>query len=214
MIVSPTIQLPITLASKSAIRQQILTQAGVSFTVKTKPVDEGEIKRAMLAQNAPLKDIVDALAQAKSIRVSRECSGLVIGADQIMIMDGVLFDKPETMDAARERLWSMRGKTHELIGAMVVCQAGEPVWRHMSVVKLHVREFSAEFLDNYMAAEGALVTQSVGGYRFEARGAQLFESVTFKRGHNERAGSDMFSILGLSLLPLLDYLRLRGAVQS
>ncbi len=202
------IPLPIILASKSAIRKQILTQAGVDFTVQTKPVDEGEIKRAMLAQNAPLKDIVDALAQAKSIRVSRERSGLVIGADQIMAMDGALFDKPETVEAARERLWSMRGKTHELIGAMVVCQDGQPVWRRMSVVKLHVRAFSKEFLDDYMAAEGALVTQSVGGYRFEDRGAQLFEKVSFERG------ADMFSILGLSLLPLLDYLRLRGALKS
>ena len=204
-----TTPLPVILASKSAIRKQILTQAGVDFTVQTKPVDEGEIKRAMLAEGAPLKDIVDGLAQAKSIRVSRQCGGLVIGADQIMVMDGVLFDKPETVAAARERLWSMRGKTHELIGAMVICQDGQAVWRHMSVVKLQVRAFSQSFLDSYMAAEGALVTQSVGGYRFEARGAQLFESVSFEQG-----GGDMFSILGLSLLPLLDYLRLRGAIES
>ena len=196
--------IPIILASGSKIRAQILQDADVPFKVLSKPVDEGAIKSAMLSEGSRLRDIADALAEAKSMRVSRNEPGLVIGADQIMTMDGELFDKPPTVEAARERLLSMRGKVHKLIGAIVISEDGAPVWRHVSIVTLHVRNFSDEWLENYIAAEGELMTKSVGAYRFEGRGAQLFSKVD----------GDSFSIMGLSLLPLLDYLRLRGALKS
>lgn len=197
-------KLPIILASGSKIRAEILHAADVPFEVISKPVDEAAIKTAMLADNARLRDIADGLAEAKSMRVSRKTAGLVIGADQIMTMDGALFDKPPTVAAARERLIAMRGKAHKLIGAMVICEDGVPVWRHISVVTLHVRDFSCEWLERYIEAEGELMTKSVGAYRFEGRGAQLFHKVD----------GDSFSIMGLSLLPLLDYLRTRGAILS
>ncbi|MGB0907281.1 MAG: Maf family protein [Maricaulaceae bacterium] len=194
---------PIILASGSEIRAQILRGAGIDFTVKTKPVDEASIKEAMLAENSRLRDIADALAEAKSMRVSRETPGFVIGADQIMVMDGKLFDKPKDMTEARERLKDMRGKTHNLLGAIVICENGIPVWRHIAKTTLKMRDFSDSFLDNYLEAEGDVVLKSVGAYRFEGRGAQLFSHVD----------GDFFSILGLSLLPVLDYLRSRGAVE-
>lgn len=194
--------LPIILASGSYIRAQILKDADVPFEVISKPVDEAAIKAAMLTEGARLRDIADALAEAKAMRVSCKTPGLVIGADQIMTMDGQLFDKPPTIKAARERLVSMRGKAHKLIGAMVICEGGAPVWRHISVVTLHVREFSDDWLERYIEAEGEFMTKSVGAYRFEGRGAQLFSKVE----------GDSFSIMGLSLLPLLDYLRTRGAI--
>ena len=196
--------IPIILASGSKIRAQILQDADVPFKVLSKPVDEAAIKSAMLSEGSRLRDIADALAEAKSMRVSRNEPGLVIGADQIMTMDGELFDKPPTIEAARERLLSMRGKVHKLIGAIVISEGGAPVWRHVSIVTLHVRNFSDEWLENYISAEGDLMTKSVGAYRFEGRGAQLFSKVD----------GDSFSIMGLSLLPLLDYLRLRGALKS
>ncbi len=192
----------IILASGSAIRRQIMMDAGLNFDVIVKAVDEGAIKAAMLAEGSPIRDIADALAEAKSKRVSLAEPGLVIGADQIMEMDGKLFDKPATIEAARERLLEMRGKTHRLIGAVVICENGNPVWRHMSKTILTVRKFSESFLDDYIKAEGELLTKSVGAYRFEGRGAQLFSKVD----------GDFFSILGLSLLPVLDYLRERGAI--
>ena len=195
---------PIILASGSAIRRQIMEDAGLDFEVVVKPVDEAAIKAAMLAENAPLRDIADALAEAKALRVSRTTLGLVIGADQIMEMDGQLFDKPVDVAEARARLLSMRGKRHDLVGAVVVAQNGAAQWRHLSRTKLWVRDFSEDFLDDYLAREGELVTKSVGAYRFEGPGAQLFE----------RVEGDFFSILGLSLLPLLDYLRTRGAVPA
>lgn len=192
------------LASGSAIRRQILDGAGLDYEVIVKPVDEAAIKDAMLAENSRLHDIADALAEAKSLRVSRQEPGFVIGADQIMVMDGVLFDKPKDLEKARERLLSMRGKKHELIGAVVICENGQPVWRHLSRTKLWVREFSEAFLDWYIETEGEALTHSVGAYRFEGPGAQLFEKVE----------GDFFAILGLDLLPVLDYLRLRGVITT
>ena len=194
----------IILASGSAIRGQLMEEAGLEFETITKPVDETAIKKAMLAEGARLRDIADALAEAKAMRVSRVEEGLVIGADQIMVMENQLFDKPVDVDAARERLKLMRGKTHNLIGAVVICENGRAVWRHMAKTTLTMRDFSDDFLEDYLEAEGELVTKSVGAYRFEGRGAQLFSHVE----------GDFFSILGLSLLPVLDYLRLRGAIAS
>ena len=191
------------LASGSAIRREILDGAGLDYEVIVRPVDEAAIKDAMLADNARLRDIADALAEAKAMRVSRQEAGLVIGADQIMVMDDTLFDKPKDLAEARERLLSMRGKKHELIGAVVICENGAPVWRHICRTKLWVREFSEEFLDWYIESEGEALTKSVGAYRFEGPGAQLFEKVE----------GGFFGILGLDLLPVLDYLRTRGIAQ-
>ena len=192
----------IILASSSAIRRQIMDEAGLDYSVIVKPVDEAAIKAGMLAEGSLPRDIADALAEAKSRRVSLANPGLVIGADQIMVMDGEIFDKPVSMEAARERLLLMRGRTHHLIGAVVICENGHPVWRHISKTTLTLRDFSEEFLDDYLSAEGDIILKSVGAYRFEGRGAQLFSYVD----------GDFFSILGLSLLPVLDYLRERGAV--
>lgn len=192
------------LASGSAIRRDIMQGAGLEFDVIVKPVDEASIKAAMLDEGAKPREIADALAEAKALRVSRLEEGLVIGADQVMVMDGELFDKPTSLAAARERLLAMRGKRHELVGSVVVVSGGTPVWRFMSETKLWVRDFSDAFLDDYLAAEGDLVTKSVGAYRFEGPGSQLFS----------RVEGDFFSILGLSLLPLLQYLRDCKAISS
>lgn len=192
------------LASGSQIRRQIMDNAGLKFEVISKPVDEASIKNSLKAQGVSPRDIADALAEAKSVKVSRSESGLVIGADQIMVMDGEMFDKPTSLAAARERLNFMRGKKHSLIGAIVVSENGMPVWRHLAQTHLYVREFSDAFLETYLEAEKAYVCHSVGAYRFEGRGAHLFSKVE----------GDFFSILGLSLLPLLDYLRIRGIVES
>ena len=122
----------IILASGSAIRREILDGAGLAYEVIARPIDEAAIKEAMLAEGSRLRDIADALAEAKAMRVSAQEAGFVIGADQIMVMkdesgEDQLFDKPEDMDEVRTRLLSMRGKKHELIGAVVICENGHPV---------------------------------------------------------------------------------------
>lgn len=192
------------LASGSAIRRDIMTGAGLDFEVIIKPIDEAAIKDAMLSDGARPREVADALAEAKALRVSRNEPGLVIGADQVMVMDGALFDKPVSIEAARDRLIAMRGQRHELVGSVVVAKDGAPVWRYVSETKLWMRDFSDEFLEDYLVREGDLVTKSVGAYRFEGPGAQLFS----------RVEGDFFSILGLSLLPLLQYLRDCGAIAA
>ena len=192
------------LASTSQIRRQILDGAGVDYEVKPSHVDEASIKASMLQNDVSPRDIADALAEAKAMKISQFNPGFVIGADQIMVMDKKIYDKPKNMLDARERLLSMRGKTHYLVGAVVICENGQSVWRHMSKTSLHVRDFSDEFLDEYLSAEGEGVLSSVGAYKFEGRGAQLFSKVE----------GDFFSILGLSLLPVLDYLRMRGVIKT
>ena len=195
----------IVLASGSAIRRQILTDAGINFEVETRTVDEDALKGALLADHVPPRDIADALAEAKALAVSRRRDAdFVIGADQILVLDGQMYDKPGSRDEARERLRLLRGKTHQLLGATVVCEAGRPVWRNLARTKLTMRAFSDAFLEDYLDREGELVTKSVGAYRFEGLGAQLFTEVD----------GDFFAILGLDLLPLLAYLRLRGAIPS
>jgi len=192
------------LASGSSVRQQIMKRAGLAFEVVSRPVDEAAIKTVMLKDGARFRDIADALAEAKSRCVSLSESGIVIGVDQIMAMDGILFDKPEDSREAHERLKSMRGKMHRLIGAIVICEDGRPTWRYISENRLYMRRFSDAFLNNYIEMEKDYLCRCVGGYRFEGLGVQLFD----------RVEGDFFSILGLCLLPLLDYLRTRGAILS
>ena len=195
---------PVILASGSAIRREILEEAGIDFEVVTKTIDEDALKAALLDDHVPPRDIADALAEAKSVAVSRSREGLVIGADQVLVVDGRLYDKPKSRDEARERLRLLRGRTHQLIGGTVVSEDGRAVWRNLATTRLTMREFTDEFLEDYLDREGDLVTKSVGAYRFEGLGAQLFTHVE----------GDFFAILGLDLLPLLDYLRLRGAVPT
>lgn len=192
------------LASGSFIRKKLMEDAGIDFSVIVKPVDEASIKAAMLSEGALPRDIADALAEAKAKRVSLTTPGFVIGADQIMVMDGEIFDKPKDMAEAKARLMSMRGKSHHLMGAVVICENGNPVWRHIAKTTLMMRDFSDAFLDEYLEQEGETLLSSVGAYRFEGPGAQLFSHVD----------GDFFSILGLSLLPVMDYLRSRGALMT
>lgn len=194
----------IILASNSFIRKQILTGAGIEFEVKVGDVDEDALKQTTEAQNKTPEDLATLLALAKANCIKVGVGELIIGADQILEMDGQLFDKPRTMQEARERLLFMKEKEHRLIGAVVVIEKGCEPWVHVSTTRLFMRQFSEEFIDDYLKQEGEDVLKSVGAYMFEARGSQLFEWVK----------GDFYSILGLPLLPLLGHLRARGAVAS
>jgi septum formation protein len=192
----------IVLASASAIRMQLLTAAGVPFVAEPARVDETTIKDALLAEGVSPRDIADALAEAKAVRVSRRTAGLVIGADQTLEFDGRLFDKAETVDEARVRLSEMRGRTHKLHCGMVLARDGVPIWREVVTTVLSMRPFSDAYLDGYLARNTPAILSSVGCYQMESEGAQLFD----------RIEGDYFAILGLSLIPLLDILRRHGAL--
>lgn len=192
------------LASKSAARRAVLDGAGVPYEALVAGVDEDAVKAGLLAEGAGPREIADALAELKAIRVSRGRPGLVIGSDQTLDLDGELYDKAETLEAARARLKLLRGRTHKLHSAVVVAKEGAPIWREVVTASLTMRDFSDAFLEAYLAAEGEHALGSVGCYRLEGPGAQLFS----------RIEGDYFAILGLPLMGLLDLLRRHGELAA
>jgi septum formation protein len=194
---------PLILASGSAARIAMLRAARVPFETMPAPVDEAAVKAAMLGEGASPRDVADALAELKARRVAARAPGaLVVGADQVLSCDGRLYDKPCDPAEARDQLVALRGRTHELHAAAVVYEDARPVWRRVGRAQLTMRPFTDAFLDGYVAAQGAALCETVGGYRIEAGGAQLFA----------RVQGDLFIIMGLPLLELLAFLRTRGVV--
>jgi septum formation protein len=192
------------LASKSAARAAILSGAGLAFEVAGSGVDEDELKTTLLGQRVGPRDIARALADAKAAVVSAHRPGLVIGADQTLDFDGALFDKAETLDAARERLARMRGHSHQLHSAVTVARDGLVIWRDLQSATLGMRAFSDIYLDDYLARNGSKILSSVGCYQLEGEGLQLFNHID----------GDYFTILGLPMLGLLDLLRREGVLAA
>jgi len=188
----------VVLASASRPRAALLTAAGVAHKVDPAQVDEAMVKQAMAEENAPAAAVAETLAETKARQVSiRHPQALVIGADQILGCDGALFDKPPDLAHARAHLMSLRGRTHQLHAALCVVRDGQRIWHHTDTARLTMRQFTDAFLEHYITAVGADSCTSVGAYQLEGRGAQLFEKIE----------GDYFAILGLPLLPLLDFLR-------
>ena len=205
---------PLILASSSAIRQSLLRNAGLAFETATPRVDEESVRAALLAEGAKPRDIADALAELKATKISaRHPAALVIGCDQVLDLGGTLLSKPETVDEARAQLSAMRGKRHDLLSAVVICQAGRPLWRHIGTARMTVRPFAAglfalasvtDWLDGYLSRNWPDIAESVGAYKLEAEGVRLFS----------RVDGDYFTVLGLPLLDLLSFLTLRGDLQQ
>ncbi|MFC3125025.1 Maf family protein [Pseudoroseomonas globiformis] len=195
----------IILASSSATRQALLRSAGLEFEAVPAAVDEAALKEAARADGFSPADAAILLAEAKAIRIARrEPEALVIGADQLLVCDGQWFSKPENREAAREQLVALRNRTHTLFTAQVLWRHGQRVWHHVAAPKLTMRDFSEPFLDRYLAAEGEAVCASVGAYRLEGLGVQLFREIEGEHS----------AILGLPLLPLLGFLRQHGLLQG
>jgi len=195
---------PLVLASASAARAAMLTRSGVAFVKDASAVDEDEIKRAMRAEGASAEDLAVALAEMKARQVGRRHPGaLIVGSDQVLVCEERWFDKPADRAAARAQLLLLRGKSHMLISAAVVLRDGERLWHHIGRAQLTVRPFSEAFLDDYLDAAGDAILGSVGAYQLEGLGVQLFS----------RVDGDYFTILGMPLLPLLDFLRNHGVVK-
>ncbi|MGI9316572.1 MAG: Maf family protein [bacterium] len=190
----------IILASTSQSRQTLLHNAGVQFDAIDAGVDEDAIKKAFLGDGneQDIADVATILAQTKAVTVSeQQPDQLVIGADQTLLCDGKLYSKPESIEHARGQLLYMAGRTHVLETAVACATNGQIVWSYREGPSLKMRDFTPQFLGRYMAAVGADVTSTVGGYKLEGQGIQLFEKIE----------GNYFSILGLPLLPLLDFLR-------
>ena len=192
------------LASQSASRRAMLTAAGVPFEATAAGVDEDAAKAA-LAGSKP-RDLADALAELKAVKVSLRHPGrLVLGSDSVVsLADGSLLDKPESRDQAADHLARMSGARHDLWSAAVVAENGRPVWRHVEAAKMHVRPLSPSFIQWYLDQEWPAIAGCVGCYRIEGPGAQLFS----------RIEGSQFTVLGLPLLNVLDYLRTREVIPA
>jgi septum formation protein len=189
------------LASASASRRDILRAARIRHEAIASHVDEEAIKEEMLGAGASPAALARELAAQKARDVGRaHPDALILGADQLLACEGKVFSKAASLDEARATLKYFRGRKHELIGALALVLDGRIVWEHLEISELWVRDFSDEFLDDYLATEGEEILGSVGCYRIEAMGAQIFEKLA----------GDQFAIRGLALFPLLDALRERG----
>ena len=195
----------IILASGSEIRRQLLENAGVPVRIIKPRIDEEMVKAALLAENAPPRDVADTLAEMKALKVSeKHPDALVIGCDQVLDLGGTLLSKPETQAEARAQLVQMRGERHMLLSAAVICAAGKPIWRHIGQVRLRMRDFSDAFLDGYLERNWPEISHCVGGYQLEGEGVRLFS----------RIDGDYFTVLGLPMMEMLNYLTLRGELQQ
>lgn len=194
---------PLILASRSRIRRTLMENAGLQFTVEPADVDESGMKRSGRGEGLSAGQMSELLAEVKARRVaSRGPGALVVGVDQILEFDSTWYEKAETVEEARERLWSLRGRQHALVASIVVMKEQHRIWHVTEEVVLTMREFSVAFLDQYIKQAGSELTESVGCYAFEGLGVQLFTSVQ----------GNYFTLLGLPLLPLLGFLRQRGVL--
>jgi septum formation protein len=195
----------IILASGSKIRAQLLQNAGVEFTTVVARINEEMMRQSLTAEEASPRDIADTLAEMKAQKVaSKHPEALVIGCDQILSFENACLAKTKSPEEAIAQLKEMRGKRHQLLSAAVIYGEGKPLWRHVGVVRLHMRDVSDAYIAAYVARNWESIQHSVGAYKLEEEGVRLFT----------RIEGDYFNVLGLPLLDLLSYLTLRGTLPS
>jgi septum formation protein len=193
------------LASASATRLALLTAAGIALSARSADLDEDSLKSQMRAEGAEAGMVAQKLAEAKALAVAEHCpDALVIGADQMLVCDNDWYDNPADLAGARRQLLSLSGKTHRLPTAVAVVLGDRVLWRHLSQAVMTMRPFQQAFVDDYLEQVGPAALSSVGAYQLEGLGVQLFE----------RIEGDHFTILGLPLLPLLDFLRRHGVIKT
>lgn len=194
---------PIILASGSIVRSQMLRQAAVQHDVQIARLDEEMIKASLIAENAPMRDIADALAELKAAKISeKNPRALVIGCDQVLSHNGILLSKPETPREAKAQLMALRGDRHTLFSAAVIFENGKPVWRHIGQVRLRMRDASDAYIDDYVTRNWDSIRHAVGSYELEEEGVRLFTQIE----------GDYFTVLGMPLLEILNFLTLRGDI--
>ncbi len=193
------------LASGSSIRAELLRAAGVPHRIDVARIDEDSVRASLMAEEASPRDIADTLAEMKARRISdRNPGALVLGCDQVLAIDRDVLGKPADVDMARAQLRRLRGTKHMLLSAAVLYEDGVPLWRHVGTARLHMRDISDAYLDDYLERNWESVRHSVGGYKLEEEGVRLFT----------RIEGDHFTILGLPLLELLNHLILKGTLPS
>lgn len=196
---------PLLLASQSPTRLALLQNAGLIVQAHPARIDEAALRAALASENASPRDIADALAEAKALKLARRHpDALVLGCDQILALGQRIFAKPASRSVARQQLTDLSGQTHHLLSALVLYHDSGPIWRHVGVARMTMRDASPAYLDAYLDRNWPALAESVGCYQVESEGIRLFSAVE----------GDYFTVLGLPLLPLLSYLSLRGFIPS
>ncbi|MEM6310185.1 MAG: Maf family nucleotide pyrophosphatase [Pseudomonadota bacterium] len=195
----------IILASGSVTRSQLLQNAAVAHEVIPARIDEDAVKSSLGAEGASPRDVADVLAELKAQRIgAKHSDALVIGCDQVLAFGQDILSKPRTPDEASDQIRRLRGQKHQLLSAAVIYGEGKPLWRHVGTVRLHMRDLSDDFIDDYVDRNWQSIKDAVGSYKLEEEGVRLFT----------RIEGDYFNVLGLPLLELLSYLTLRGTLPS
>lgn len=195
----------IVLASGSTHRAQLLRNVGLTFRQVPSTLDERAIEAPLDDADVLPEDRAEILAEAKALDVSEGNAGAwVIGCDQILAFENQVLHKPKDMEAARRRLLLLSGKIHYLYSAVVLVRDGQTIWRHVTPCPMKMRSLTPEFVGRHLADVGDGILSSVGAYHTEGKGAHLFQEI----------GGDLFSIIGLPLLPLLNALRENGVIDG
>ncbi len=193
------------LASQSAARRAMLEAAGVPFETALPELDESAAKAGLVGAGFDPRSVAEELAQLKALSIGAGPADLVLGSDLVLEReDGEMLGKPRSREEALAQLRGLSGRTHALHSAAVIAENGEGIWWHSETVRLTMRALSEAFLADYLDREYEQIRWSVGCYRVEGLGAQLFE----------RIEGSHFAVLGMPLLPLLTYLRERRLLAS
>jgi septum formation protein len=194
---------PLILASRSKVRQKLLAAAGIPIEVCPADLDERQLEALSPSQQSGA--VATFLASEKALSVEVSSPGrLVLGADQLLALDGKRFSKPGDRATARAQLLELSGRTHTLYSAITFVQNASVQFEHVSTARMTMRSLSDRFVEHYLDVVGNAATESVGAYQLEGLGVQLFE----------RVDGEYFTVLGLPLMPALDFLRQRGYLLS
>lgn len=184
------------LASQSKIRTKLLQNANIPHSLLPAQIDEAQIKKSM--SKADPEEVAMELARQKAEKISlKNLNSLVLGCDQVLFFEHTVFDKPRSQTEARQHLQKLRGHQHTLISAQTMYLGGKQIWKNTEKAHLKMREFSDTFLEQYLEKTGSDICSSVGGYKIEGLGAQLFDSID----------GDYSTILGMPIFPLMKFLR-------
>ena len=189
----------IILASASGIRLKILNDFGFNVKVEIANIDEDEIKNSLLAEKFTSFDISRALAETKAKKISSKINDqIVLGADQVLDLEGKIFNKPENMELAFNLLNRLSGKKHSLYSSICLSKNGSTIWMHTEQTVLKMKKLSDSFIKDYLQEIGLETIKKYGVYQIEGVGKDLFEEIK----------GDEYSVMGMPIKQLINYYKI------